>query len=494
MIVESDPILRHGEDVADHSVHSVRHSPDGTVAHYLVAKWDGAEPIEGNTGTCSSKSGMAEQSEKSADKNVDGISADSSKSENWRRRRAASIRRMGSSMSSQPHMTASLQHRPENGETRLYRPPDSPPPHNVSHSDHPAPPRENGGANDRRKLCSLEEEELTKQKSFSDVKVVSSDELDAKEPMRLPDLDGTDASSSPKSSDCTGGPGSAADTHSFRAVVCRSPPPAERKGLELPPSANTTPAPPVAADLPDIIELNIDLLVGRDTASRVDGDSGGMLHPLESHAEQAPHPISGVAHLVLFGDDLAAEGSRTLDLPVRRRSPALGATPVVSNRKVSESEKAHTLVELGDDARLRVMVEIVSPVVKESYDDAPETSIQWTLSGASAAVAAGEEEADDEDVSMAKITDEDQAYTSSELLATDGAMGRRGRADEGIPRTGMFCAALPDVVGILGAFSKKCIINCVDHCDDDALVYVNDGDEGDSMASTIDTVYSKIMY
>jgi len=472
MVVESDPILRHGEDVADRSVHSVKHSRDGTIAHFLVAKWDGAD---------AALVGKTEQ----LDKSVDGVSADSSKSENWRRRRAASFRRMGtsSSMSSQPHMTASLQHRPDDGATTLYNPSCN----TSSPSDDSTPARVRSDIGGKT-LYNLEEEEHLKTSgTCSDINVAhqSSDEIDPKGSTRLPCLDETDESSSRKSSK------SSAGTHPFPRVLRGvSPPPPDarkRRGMILPRAANTKPAPPVAADLPDIIELNIDLLVGRDVASRVDGDNGGMLQLLDPQ-----DPIGGVAHIVLKADDLATDGIHTFNLPVRRRSPTLGTAPHDLNKNVLDADSTHPVVELGDGALLRVRIEIVSPSVQESDFDDDEKAIQWTLSGVSAAVAAGKEEADGEDVSIAKtFADDDQVNTASDILATDVA--NRG-TDERIPRTGMFCAALPGVLDMWGALTKKCIVNCVDHCDDDALVYVNDGDGGDSIGSTIDTVYSKIMY
>ena len=467
MVVESDPILRHGEDVADQSVHSMKHNPDGTISHFLVAKWDGADALVDDGDT------------ERIDKGVDGVSADSSKSENWRRRRAASFRRMGtsSSISSQPHMTASLQHRPDDGATRLYSPPPTP----LSPSDQPTPARVPSDV-DGKVLSSLDEEGQM-QFSHSGLKVphVSSDKFDTKQSARqLPGLDETDESSSPKSSK------SSADIHPFPRILRGvSPPPPARRVVTSPP---IPPAPPVAADLPDIIELNVDLLVGRDVASRIDRDSGGMLQPRIPDSHGVCHPIGGVAHLVLKADDLAIDGIHTLDLPVRRRPPGLGTAQCVSSKNILETENTLPLVELGDDSLLRVKIEVVSPIEVESTQD--ESVIQWTLSGASAAVAAGKEEAYGEDVSVAKtFDDDDQVNTASDILATDVA-----KADERIPRTGMFCAALPGVLDMWGNLTKKCIVNCVDHCDDDALVYVNDNDGDESVGSTIDTVYSKIMF
>ena len=91
---------------------------------------------------------------------------------------------------------------------------------------------------------------------------------------------------------------------------------------------------------------------------------------------------------------------------------------------------------------------------------------------------------------MEKLADDDDS-TASDLLASDGATRRRGMGARRVP--GAFCSGLSDISEMWEAFTKKFVLNCVDNCDDDALVYVNE-DGGDSLGSTINTVYENIMY
>lgn len=472
MIVESDPVLRHGEDVADRSVHSATHEADGTIAHVLVAKWDGADAVD-DFSTADGQRNDASDSETAATGGA--VSTESSKSEHWRRRRESTFRRKGSSTLSQPHMTVNLEHRPttDSGSAKVYSTTAS---NSVRNSMSPLqlPPAHSPRV-EREETSQHHEEEREEE----------ADEVDT--------LEGKDEN----------------DDNVFRTtdgdslpLVLRgipSPPPSPTNGSR--PSSpivgdsavSTKPAPPVSNNLPDIIELNVELLVGRDLTSNVDGDSGGMLRPHENAG--SVQPVGGIAHLKLFPKDMPADcSSSVLELPVRKKSqPSTAHT-----RALAEvSNGSHPVVELGDNALLRVRIEIDSPKLDMTTrdDDAGGHAIQWTLSGASAAVKAGVEEADGEEVSMAKVADasEDQGndLTVSDLLASDGATRRRGM---GARAPGALCFGLSDIGEMWGAFTKKCVVHCVDHCDDDALVYVNEGGGGDSLGSTIDTVYENIMY
>lgn len=473
MIVESDPVLRHGEDVADHSIHSATHEPDGTIAHVLVAKWDGADAAE-DSSTADGQRNDVDDSETAATGGA--VSTESSKSEHWRRRRESTFRRKGSSTVSQPHMTVNLEHRPttDSGSAKVYSTTAS---NSIRNSMSPLklPPAHSTRV-ERGETSQQQEEEREEE----------ADEVDT--------LEGKDENDDvfwTKNGDSL-------------PLVLRgipSPPPSPTNGRR-PPSpiveistVSTKPAAPVSNNLPDIIEFNVEILVGRDLASIVDGDSGGMLHPHENAG--SIQPVGGIAHLKLFPKDMPADcSSSILELPVRKKSRPSTA----HNRTLADvSNSSHPVVELGDDALLRVRIEIDSPKIDMTSrdDDASGGSaIQWTLSGASAAVKAGVEEADGEEVSMAKLADgsKDQGndMTVSDLLASDGATGRRGMGAQLVP--GAFCSGLSDIGDMVGAFTKKCVLHCVDHCDDDALVYVNDGGGGDSLGSTIDTVYENIMY
>ena len=477
MIVESDPVLRHGEDVADHSIHSATHEPDGTIAHVLVAKWDGAVATE-DFSTADGQRNDISDSETAATGGA--VSTESSKSEHWRRRRESTFRRKGSSTVSQPHMTVNLEHRSttDSGSAKVYSTTAS---NSVRNSMSPLqlPPTHSSRNRIERENRSQQQEEERGEEADEEVDMLEGKNENDDNVFRT-----TDGDSLP--------------------LVLRgipSPPPSPTNGSR-PPSpilddsaVSTKPAPPVSNNLPDIIELNVDLLVGRDLASNVDGDSGGMLQPQDNAG--STQPVGGIAHLKLFPKDMPADCSNSvLELPVRKKSQPSTA----HNRVLSEvSNGSHPIVELGNNALLRVRIEIDSPKIDMTPrdDDANGGSaIQWTLSGASAAVKAGVEEADGEEVSLAKLADasKDQGndMTVSDLLASDGATGRRGMGAQRVP--GAFCSGLSDIGEMWGAFTKKCVLHCVDHCDDDALVYVNDGGGGDSLGSTIDTVYENIMY
>lgn len=478
MIVESDPVLRHGEDVADHSIHSATHEPDGTIAHVLVAKWDGAVATE-DFSTADGQRNDISDSETAATGGA--VSTESSKSENWRRRRESSFRRKGSSTVSQPHMTVNLEHRPtiDSGSAKVYSTTAS---NSVRNSMSPLqlPPTHSSRNRIERENRSQQQEEERGEEADEEVDILEGKNENDDDVFWT-----TEGDSLP--------------------LVLRgipSPPPSPTNGSSRPTSpilddlaVPTKPAPPVSNNLPDIIELNVELIVGRDQASNVDGDSGGMLQPQENAG--SIQPVGGIAHLKLFPKDMPVDcSSSVLELPVRKKSQP--STAYI--RALSEvSNGSHPIVELGDNALLRVRIEIDSPKPDTTPrdDDANGSSaIQWTLSGASAAVKAGVEEADGEEVSMAKLADasKDQGndMTVSDLLASDGATGRRGTGAQRVP--GAFCSGLSDIGEMWGAFTKKCVLHCVDHCDDDALVYVNDGGGGDSLGSTIDTVYENIMY
>ena len=474
MIVESDPVLRHGEDVADHSIHSATHEPDGTIAHILVAKWDGADAAE-DFPTADGQRNDISDSETAATNGA--ASTESSKSEHWRRRRESTFRRKGSSTVSQPHMTLNLEHRSttDSGSAKVYSTAASNSIRRNSVSPPQLPPAHSTRVK-REQRSQQQEEERGEE----------ADEVDT--------LEGKDEN----------------DVNVFRTtdgdslpLVLRgipSPPPSPTNGSR-PPSpilndsaVSTKPAPPVSNNLPDIIELNVELLVGRDLASNVDGYSGGVLQAHENAG--SIQPIGGIAHLKLFPKDMPPDcSSSILELPVRKRSHPSTA----HNRALAEVSNGHPVVELGDSALLRVRIEIESPIIDMTSRDADANGgsvIQWTLSGASAAVKAGAEEANGEEVSIAKLADDskDQGndMTVSDLLASDGATGRRGMGARHVP--GAFCSGLSDITEMFGALTKRCVLHCVDHCDDDALVYVNDGGGGDSLGSTIDTVYENIMY
>mmetsp|Transcript_2260 Transcript_2260/g.6585 ORF Transcript_2260/g.6585 Transcript_2260/m.6585 type:complete len:630 (+) Transcript_2260:322-2211(+) len=469
MIVESDPVLRHGEDVADHSIHSATHEVDGTIAHVLVAKWDGADAYTDDSITGDGQRNDISDIETAGTGGA--MSTESSKSEHWRRRRETTFRRMGSgSNMSQPHMTVKL-HRSAasddgDGSTKVYSC------HSVRDSMSPL------------KLPPFHNVRVAKEEEFQQPQQGGEEE----EAQRTRESEGTNGDANIFRMDGGG------SLPSVLRVPSPLPSPTSTKDSRPTSPAlgdfamSTKPSPPVSTNLPDIIELNVALLVGRDLASNVDGDSGGILQPHDNSVSL--EPIGGIAHLVLFPKDMPDGGSSILELPVRKRSQgaANNAAPKASNSR-------HLLVELGDNALLRVRIEIDPPKSDLALrDDAANDSsaIQWTLSGASAAVRAGTEEADGEEVSMAKLADNDQDATASDLLASDGATGRRGMDTRRVP--GAFCAGLSDITDMWGAFAKKCVLHCVDNCDDDALVYVNDGDGGDSLGSTINTVYENIMY
>ena len=479
MIVESDPVLRHGEDVADHSIHSATHEPDGTIAHVLVAKWDGEGAAEDSIVDGQRNDIASSDSETAATGGA--VSTESSKSEHWRRRRESTFRRKGSSAVSQPHMTVNLEHRPtiDSGAAKVYSATTSSNPAGNSMSPLQLPPVH--GA------CVEGEEGLQRQEKERGEECDDADTLEGREGKSDANVFRTE------------------DGGSLPLVLrgIPSPPPSPTKGSRPTspimdnPTVYARPAPPVSNNLPDIIELNVELLVGRDLASNVDGDSGGVLQPLDNAVPV--QPIGGIAHLKLFPKDMPPSGgsSSVLELPVRKSSQQNTAR----KRALAEvsSNNRHPLVELGDNALLRVRIEIDSPKLDmASRDDDANggSAIQWTLSGASAAVKAGVEEADGEEVSMAKLADasKDQGndMTVSDLLASDGATGRRGMGARRVP--GAFCSGFSDITEMFGAFTKKCVLHCVDNCDDDALVYVNDGGGGDSLGSTIDTVYENIMY
>ena len=470
MIVESDPVLRHGEDVADRSIHSATHEADGTIAHVLVAKWDGAD-ADADADADDSITGDGQRNDTS-DNETAGTggttSIESSKSEHWRRWREATFRRMGSGSNiSQPHVTVKLAHRPmtasddgDAGSSKVYN----------SNSDRGSmsplklPPFHT--CNDR----AAKREECQQQQQ--DLKTTSSEGKNEDDANIFRMADGASV-----------------------PTVLRVPSPLSSPTRDSRPTSpalsdfgtSTKPALPVSANLPDIIELNVELIVGRDLASNVDGDSGGILQPHDNSGSL--QPIGGIAHLKLFPKDAPEGGSRIFELPVRKRpqsAASIAAAPKASNNK-------NPLVELGDNALLRVRIEIDSPksdsASRDDDDDDDPSAIQWTLSGASAAVRAGAEEANGEEVSMAKLADDDA--TASDLLASDGATRRRGMGARRVP--GAFCSGLSDISEMWEAFTKKVVLNCVDNCDDDALVYVNE-DGGDSLGSTINTVYENIMY
>ena len=478
MIVESDPVLRHGEDVADHSIHSATHEPDGTIAHVLVAKWDGADAAD-EFSTSYGQRNDVDDSETAATGGA--VSTESSKSEHWRRRRESTFRRKGRSTVSQPHMTVNLEHRSttDSGFAKVYRY-NTTASNSVRNSMSPLqlPPIHSSRV--EREKRSQQQEEEREEEADEEVDILEGKNENDDNVFRT-----TDGDSLP--------------------LVLRgipSPPPSPTNKSSRPPSpivddsaVSTKPAPPVSNNLPDIIELNVELLVGRDLASNVDGDSGGMLQPQENAG--SIQSVGGIAHLNFFPKDMPADcSSSILELPVRKKS-----RPSTTHARAlaDVSKGSHPIVELGDNALLQVRIEIDSPKVDMTpRDDGVNggSAIQWTLSGASAAVKAGVEEADGEEVSVAKLADasKDQGndMTVSDLLASDGATGRRGMGAQRVPRA--FCSGLSDIGEMWGAFTKKCVLHCVDHCDDDALVYVNDGGGGDSLGSTIDTVYENIMY
>jgi len=462
MVVESDPVLRHGEDVADHSIQSSTHELDGTIEHVLVAKWDGADGAEDS----SADGQRPDICEIETTATGGTMSTESSKSEHWRRRREATFRRKETSNASQPHVTMKLEHRPTigDGDAKVYS----------SSSDRlKLPPAQNFRA-EKEEVAQHQEQEKDKKEDEKEVASEGEDEENANI-FRKEDGDSL-------------------------PLVLRgipSPPPSPTKGSwsTSPTAGNsvafTEPAPPVSTNLPDIIELNVELLIGRDLALNVDGDSGGILRPQDNSGPV--QPIGGIAHLKLFPKDMPIHGRSTiLELPVRKTSQQLtdltrASGPTSTNR--------HPLVELGDSALLRVLIEIDSP----NFDSASRnigahngSAIQWTMSGASAAVRAGTEEADGEEVSMAKLAENSIDITGSGLLASDGATGRRGMGTRRVP--GAFCSGLSNITEMWGEFTKKCVLHCVDNCDDDALVYVHDGDGGESLGSTIDTVYGNIMF
>ena len=461
MIVESDPVLRHGEDVADHSIHSATHEADGTIAHVLVAKWDGADADADDSITGDGQRNDISDNETAGTGGTASI--ESSKSEHWRRRREATFRRMGSGSNiSQPHVTVKLHHRP------------------TTASD--------DSNSDRGSMSPLK---LPPFHTCND-RATNREECQQQQQLRGEEEDQKATSPEGKNED---------DANIFRIADGASVPTVLRVPSPLPsPTRGSRPtspalsdfgtstkaALPVSANLPDIIELNVELIVGRDLASNVDGDSGGILQPHDNSGSL--QPIGGIAHLKLFPKDAPEGGSSILELPVRKmpQSAAGIAAPTASKNK-------HPLVELGDNALLRVRIEIdssISDLASRDDDDDDPSAIQWTLSGASAAVRAGAEEANGEEVSMAKLADDDDA-TASDLLASDGATRRRGMGARRVP--GAFCSGLSDISEMWEAFTKKVVLNCVDHCDDDALVYVNE-DGGDSLGSTINTVYENIMY
>lgn len=281
MIVESDPVLRHGEDVADHSIHSATHEPDGTIAHVLVAKWDGADAAD-EFSTSYGQRNDVDDSETAATGGA--VSTESSKSEHWRRRRESTFRRKGRSTVSQPHMTVNLEHRSttDSGFAKVYRY-NTTASNSVRNSMSPLqlPPIHSSRV--EREKRSQQQEEEREEEADEEVDILEGKNENDDNVFRT-----TDGDSLP--------------------LVLRgipSPPPSPTNKSSRPPSpivddsaVSTKPAPPVSNNLPDIIELNVELLVGRDLASNVDGDSGGMLQPQENAG--SIQSVGGIAHLNFF--------------------------------------------------------------------------------------------------------------------------------------------------------------------------------------------------
>ena len=452
LIVESEPVLKYGEDIADRGVSPPTMLANGKFEHKLMATWDPTPPID----TVSPiETGASDGSEGA----ISSASSRLSSKSRRRRSRTAAFRISRSISTSQAHMTALLTHRPETVDN----------------------------------LC---DENLNVMKStFS-----SDNELKASGTARsslFPTFEETDRSKSPKSlgiqcckgeelslvhvSSAMGDRKNASfdDISQGKEQIIQG----SRASSSLIPINSPSSG---TSGLPDIIEINVHLFVGREMASNVDGDSGGAILSVRDTTKDALDPIGGVAHVVLYGNDLASEGSHTLDLPVRTRAKPFpssdSTTPAVHNT-------SHPIVDLGGDATIRIMVEVSADESMISRDTRRDNLIEWTFSGSSTivreAVEAGKEEADGADiVSIERLMEAGRKADCSESnLDADG--NNAGVHAE----TDIFCGGFSVFKEI---FSRQSFLRCVDTCDDNAMVYA--AEDNNSMASTIDTVYSKIVF
>lgn len=212
------------------------------------------------------------------------------------------------------------------------------------------------------------------------------------------------------------------------------------------------------AGMPEIIELNVSLMVG--TESLVADETDRPASPTSSCSSwRTTHaPQEGIAYLVFFGHDKV---STTMDLPVKR----------LPSQKVDDEHEGGPMVTLEDEAMLRIRVD----VFPEGKDEGLITDSVYSKSLLNSFV--GRKRL--EPILQQLRRESDQQQRADAMKA---AAAQRSRIPTEEPKSGLgFCAGDVSFFSILKEMSEV-----VRHCDDGA-VYVP---SGDSAASTLDTAAS----